>query len=63
MKKVTLQFSDKQELLEFLSHTLSFRCDIDLERLTLVSELSDADIELAVNGFHAILVDGDRVNS
>lgn len=59
MKKVILQFNDKHELLEFLGHSLSFRCDIDLEKLTLASELSEADIELALNGFHAKLIENN----
>lgn len=57
MKKVSLQFMSKHELIEFLGLTLSFRCVIDLEKLTITSQLSEADIELAVNGFRAKLIE------
>ena len=59
MKKVSLQFNTKHDLLEFLGLTQTFRCLIDLEELTITAELSEAEIELAINGFHSKLIKDD----
>ena len=57
MKKVTLQFDDMQALLEFLN-TIKVRvCQYNLKNLTALCEISEAEMELATNGFNAHLLE------
>lgn len=57
MKKVLLQFADILHLLEFIEFTKHHHCDIDLEKIIMSCELSEADIELAINGYNASLLE------
>lgn len=56
MNKVCLQFGDVFHLLEFVEFTKTHECPIDSEKLTIVCELSEADLELAINGYHATVL-------
>jgi hypothetical protein len=60
MKKVSLQFKDVLQLLEFIELTKNHSCPIDLETLTITCELSEAAIELAVNAYQASLLQDDK---
>lgn len=53
----TLLFKDVLQLLEFVEITRRSTCLIDTEKLTITCELSEADIELAVRGYAATLLD------
>jgi hypothetical protein len=53
----TLLFKDVLQLLEFVEITKRSTCLIDTEKLTITCELSEADIELAVRGYAATLLD------
>jgi hypothetical protein len=57
MKKVTLQFTDLLQLLEFMDITNTRDCPIDTNTLQLKCELSEADLELAQNAYNALVVD------
>jgi len=57
MKIVALQFEDILQLLEFVEYSRSHNCPINLKKLTISCELSEADIELAINGFNAIVIE------
>lgn len=57
MKKVSLQFADILHLLEFIEFTQNHECDIDLEKIIVTCELSEADIELGINGYKASRLD------
>ncbi|HUC80802.1 MAG TPA: hypothetical protein VMR70_07790 [Flavisolibacter sp.] len=56
MKKITLQFSDLLHLLEFMAITHQHDCPIDTEKRIIVCELSEADIELAQQAYHATII-------
>lgn len=57
MKKVSLQFKDVLQLLEFMELTKNHDGTVDLERLILRCEIPEAEIELAVNGYMAMVID------
>ena len=56
MKKISLQFEDILQLVDFIQFTKNDHCSINLEKLMVNGEMSDADIELAINGYGASLV-------
>lgn len=53
MKTVTLHFVTAGDLLEFLQHVGPGRCIVDEQACLLRGDLTDAEIELALNGFGA----------
>ncbi|MDB5251328.1 MAG: hypothetical protein JWP27_497 [Flaviaesturariibacter sp.] len=53
MKKVILQFDSLTTLVDFSLTTQLLKCTIDRQKNTLITELSDAEIELARRGFKA----------
>ena len=59
MKKISLKFKDILRLLEYIEFTKKHHYSIDEERATITCELSEADIELAVNGYGASLIDDE----
>lgn len=56
MRKVILQFQCILDMVDFQSLTDTFSCESNLDQLTLVCSLSEAEIELAQNGYHARLL-------
>lgn len=56
MKKISLKFEDILQLVEFIQHTKNHHCIINMETIIVNGELSEADIELAVNGYGASLI-------
>jgi hypothetical protein len=58
MKRVVLRFSDVLKLIEFISVTGKFDVDTDIDSCSIIGRLTDADIELAVRGYEARVVDG-----
>ena len=56
MKKTSLQFKDILLLLEYLEFTNKHHCKVDYEKATLTCELSEAEIELATQGYGATLI-------
>ena len=55
MKKVTLVFESSPELIQFSLVIHLTKYNLDGDRLTISTELSDAEIELAREGFGARL--------
>lgn len=60
MKKFTLQFGDLLLLLEFVSYTNLHECAVDTEAGTITCAFSDAELELALNGYGATVVGGSE---
>lgn len=56
MTKTSLQFKDVLLLLEFLEHVNGHHCDVDVEAITVTCEFSEADLELAFNGYEATII-------
>ena len=56
MKKVSLRFNDILCLVEFVDYTKTHECNIDTENVIIECELSDADLELAINGYKAVVI-------
>jgi len=57
MKNVTLQFQKVNELLGFLQRLNIANCEIHWENLTISCHLSEVNLGLALNEFHAKLID------
>ena len=57
MKKVTLQFENIALLVDYLETIGMKKCRIFHENITVLCEASEADIELAVTGFGAVIVE------
>ncbi len=60
MTKTSLQFKDVLLLLEYLELTGLHHCPVDHEAATITCEFSEADLELAINGYGAIIIDGAK---
>ena len=56
MNQICLKFEDILQLVEFLDVTKNHHCEADMERMVVSGELSDADVELAINGYGASLM-------
>lgn len=56
MKKVLLQFEDILDLVDFITLTNNLRCEINKSTLTLHCVLSEIEVELATNGYNAIIL-------
>lgn len=56
-KVITLQFSNVLDLVDFQMVTKTHRFEINTVHLTLTGYFSEADIELAREGYNAIHVD------
>ena len=57
MSKVTLKFPDMGQLSEFLEVTKTVNYGVNHTTFTLICQLSEADIDLAREGFHAEVVE------
>ncbi len=57
MKKVSLQFNDVLYLLEYITFTKAHHCEIDTQRAILTGDLTEAEIELAVNGYEVVVIE------
>jgi hypothetical protein len=57
MTKVCLKFEDILLLLEFVEYTKTSDYDIDLEKGIVTGELSEADLELALHGYKASILE------
>lgn len=53
----SLRFTSLQDLLDFEESICSHALVINQQSLTISSAFTDAEIELAVNGFHAVKID------
>ncbi|HEY0041116.1 MAG TPA: hypothetical protein VGB71_10665 [Flavisolibacter sp.] len=53
MKKVTLQFDNILSLIDYLNNIKNYSCQLNRCDLMVTCELSEADIELALNGYQA----------
>lgn len=53
MRKVCLQFKDVLEILVFVDSIHKPECQVDVDKLTVTCALSEAEVELAINGFNA----------
>ncbi len=51
MKKVTIELGNIVQLLDFLDLTKATNCEINRRHLTLICELSPADIEVATRSY------------
>lgn len=58
MKTITLHFRDILELIEFTAYLETDDFEVNVEAQTLICAPSDAQLELAVNGFLAVVVSG-----
>ncbi len=56
MKQVLLKFPTLLALADFTLATDITKCEIDRTQLTISAPLSDAELELAVNGYGATVV-------
>lgn len=56
MKRVSLKFKDILQLIDFMEFTNNHHCSADMEEMVLTCELSEPDIELAINGYDAALI-------
>jgi len=56
MKTTSLQFEDILQLLEFVEYTNKHHCAVDYEKIILTGEFSEADIELATQGYKATVL-------
>lgn len=56
MKQVAVQFSSVVELIDFVHETATPICEVNEEEVTLTGDLSEADLYLALNDYHATLV-------
>ncbi|HEY0060336.1 MAG TPA: hypothetical protein VGB56_14460 [Flavisolibacter sp.] len=61
MKEVLLKFSTLLSLVDFTLATDMTKCEIDRVQLTISCRLSDAELELAVNGYGATIVESRTV--
>jgi hypothetical protein len=57
MKRVLLQFENILDLIDFITAINNLRCDINSKALTIFCALSEKEIELAVNGYNAIMIE------
>ena len=55
MRKVILKFETPKELWEFRVRTKAESAEINLKNCTLICDCGDAEIELAINAFNAVL--------
>ncbi|HYO22233.1 MAG TPA: hypothetical protein VER36_07490 [Flavisolibacter sp.] len=60
MKRVLLQFENILELIEFIAAINNLNCDIDSNALTIFCDLSEMEIELAINGYGAAVIEAAR---
>ena len=58
MKQVAVQFSSVGELIDFVHEAHTPTCEVNEENITLTCDLSERDLDLAVNGYHATVLDG-----
>ena len=58
MTTTSLQFKDLFELLEFIEITKNHHCHADPEKLIIIGAFTEADIELALRGYAAQLIEG-----
>ena len=56
MKEVTIQFSSILELIDFTLIIDANKFEVNKSKLLLTCELSEREIELARNGFHATIL-------
>lgn len=56
MRKVILQFQSIMELIDFQQLTNTFSCQMDPDKFILSCSLTDAEIELAQNGYQALVL-------
>jgi hypothetical protein len=56
MKQVAVQFSSVVEMIDFVHETTASPCEVNEENVTLTCNLSEADLDLAVNAYHATVV-------
>ena len=56
MKEVLLEFPTLLALVDFTLATDMTKCEIDRTHFTMLCRLSDAELELALNGFGAKVV-------
>ncbi|HEY0749740.1 MAG TPA: hypothetical protein VGD26_01215 [Chitinophagaceae bacterium] len=57
MELVSLQFQTPQDLASFRQVVKSRTVRVDLKELHLVCHCSESDIELAVNHYHAVILE------
>lgn len=57
MKKVSLQFKSLLDLLEYIDQVKKLTAAIDKDNLTIREELDEAEVELALNGFNATILE------
>lgn len=60
MELVSLQFQTPQDLASFRQVVKSRTVRVDLKELHLVCHCSESDIELAVNHYHAVVLERVR---
>jgi len=53
MKKISLKFEDILQIIEFIQYTKCHQYSMDEQNIIVTSELSEAEIELAINGYGA----------
>lgn len=56
MKEVSLRFTTLLALADFTLATDITKCEIDRAQLTIACRLSDAELELAINGYGAMVL-------
>lgn len=56
MVKVCLQFQTIQSLTDFLQLIQNINCEINHQRLTVICELSEKELEMAISGFEAKVI-------
>ena len=59
MRKVTFHFADEKSLRQFASIVIGISMEISFGQLSLTCECGDEEIDLAVNGFNATVVNSD----
>lgn len=56
MVKVCLQFQTIQSLTDFLQLIQNINCEINHQRLTVICELSEKELGMAISGFEAKVI-------
>jgi hypothetical protein len=62
MRHITLKFNSPTDLIEFVELTETVCNDLDKYELIITCTLSEAEIELARQAYHAIIIDEKNLN-
>jgi hypothetical protein len=62
MRNITLKFNNPTDLIEFVELTETICNDLDHHELIITCTLSEADIELAKQAYHAVILNERNLN-